>query len=139
MLTHDADDFLEVISVSPELTIESHRRQLILEALRSMEDVALSGVHSIAVPVAADAVELLTHEPACRVMLIRVIVVSKHNADAPGSRSSAGFLGFLGFSRSGGTGRLSSETLNCLGFSLLFSPHTFSLHFYCLGLFDRIE
>lgn len=92
---NDADNLLEVVSASPQLAVESNLRQLGLPLFRSEEGVAIACVHSCSVPVAAYPIQLLGHQPARWIVLLRVVLVSKHDRYATRSVVSSLLLTLL--------------------------------------------
>ena len=67
LATDDADRPLERLAAEPEFAIERDCRQTREEPLRGVVQVPLTRDELLAIPVGADSVELLAHEPSGRI------------------------------------------------------------------------
>lgn len=70
---------MEVVSLGPEFAIE---REIFwkcrFDIVRWIKLIPVSRVELLAVPDAPDAIQLLAHVPACRVMPVRIVGAREH-------------------------------------------------------------
>jgi hypothetical protein len=85
----DPHRLLEKAAPAPELPVQRKIRHVLLPRLRALEDVALARIERVAVPVGADAVELLAHDPIrwiLRFFRVVPLVRQHHGARVAGHR-----------------------------------------------------
>jgi len=79
---HNAHALLEVVSLGPQLTIQVEILGQGRLEVRGWEELeAIPRPQVLTVPDAADAIQLLTHVPAGRVMLLRLVNRRQHSLD----------------------------------------------------------
>jgi len=89
----DADGLLEVVARRPELAVECDViGEKLFEPVWRAEEFSSSAVHVRTIPVAADAIKLLRHQPALRIMLLLLPLLCELHGDGATGFETFGLL-----------------------------------------------